>query len=136
MPQKKNYVNYFTTMTLGIIKKITQLLNYVRPLSPTAVVEMQEQMLMDLTRQLRESIDHLQLTWLEKRDEVLLPSLEKVSTSVASTIATGEVALRKAARPNGSSFWAAKPNHQSIPHPNSQLTNLTALTTPSHRKEV
>ena len=76
MPQKKNYVNYFTTMTLGIIKKITQLLNYVRPLSPTAVVEMQEQMLMDLTRQLRESIDQLQLTWLEKQDEVLLPSLD------------------------------------------------------------
>ena len=66
MPQKKNYVNYFTTMALSVEKKITQLLNYVRPLSPTAVGEMQEWMLMDLTRQLQESIDHLQLTWLEK----------------------------------------------------------------------
>ena len=44
MPQKKNYVNYFTTMTLGVEKKITQLLNYVQPLSPIAVSEMQERM--------------------------------------------------------------------------------------------
>ena len=27
-------------------------------------------MLMDLTRQLQESIDHLQITWLEKQDEI------------------------------------------------------------------
>ena len=92
MPQKKNYVWYFTTMTLGVEKKITQLLNYVRPLSPSAVSEMQERMLMDLTRQLRESIDHLQLTWLEKRDEVLPPNLDTVSNSVASTVTTVEVA--------------------------------------------
>ena len=51
-------------------------MNYVRPLSPTAVGEMQERMLMDLTRQLQESIDQLQLTWLEKQDKVLLPSLD------------------------------------------------------------
>ena len=53
-------------------------------------------MLRDLTRQLRESIDHLQLMWLEKRDEVLLPSLKKVSKSLAATVAMGEAALRKA----------------------------------------
>ena len=61
MPQTKNYVNYFTTMSLGVEKKITQLLNYIRPLSPTAVGEMQERMLMDLTNQLQKSIDHIQL---------------------------------------------------------------------------
>ena len=98
MPQKKNYVRYFTTMTLGIEKKINQLLNYVRPLSPTAVGEMQERMLMDLTRQLRESIDHLQLMWFEKRDEVHLLSLERVSQAKALTIARGEATLRKAER--------------------------------------
>ena len=66
MPQKKIYEQYFTTMTLGVEKKITQLLNYVGPLSPTAIGELQERMLMDLTRQLQKSIDHLQLRWLEK----------------------------------------------------------------------
>ena len=69
MPQKKNYVNYFTMMALGIEKKITQLLNYVRPLSPTPVGKMQERMLMDLTHQLQASIDPMQLTWLEKQDK-------------------------------------------------------------------
>ena len=49
-------------MALGVEKKITQLLNYIRPLSPTAVGEMQERMLMDLTNQLQNSIDHIQLT--------------------------------------------------------------------------
>ena len=98
MPQMKNYVNYFTKMALGVEKKITQLLNYVRPLSPTAVGEIQEQMLMDLTRQLQESIDHLQLTWLEKRDQIQPPNFDRVSTFVRSTIATGEAALRKAKR--------------------------------------
>ena len=66
MPPAKNYLGYFTTMTLGVEGRISQLLNYIRPLSSTAVGEMQERMIMDITRQLRESIDHCQLTWLEK----------------------------------------------------------------------
>ena len=85
-------------MALGVEKKITQLLNYVRPLSPTAVGEMQERMLMDLTRQLQESIDHLQLTWLEKRDKIQPLSLDRVSTFVRSTVPTGEAALRNTER--------------------------------------
>ena len=116
MPQKKNYVRYFTAMTLGVKKKITQLLNYVRPLSPTAVGEMQERMLMDLTHQLQESIDHLQLTWLEKRDEVLQPNLDTVSNSMASTVATGEAALRKAER-----FFVLGNKGRSPIHPSSDL---------------
>ena len=85
-------------MALSVEKKITQLLNYVRALSPTAVSEMQERMLMDLTRQLQESIDHLQLTWLEKRDKIQPPNFDRVSTFMRSTVATGEAALRKAKR--------------------------------------
>ena len=96
MPQKKNYVNYFSTMALGVEKKITQLLNYIRPLSPTAVGEMQERMLMDLTNQLQNSIDHIQLTWLEKRDEVPQPHFKRVNTFLRDVLATGEAALRKA----------------------------------------
>ena len=47
-------------MTLGVKKNITQLLGYLRQLTPSAIGEMQEWMLMDLTGQQRESIDHLQ----------------------------------------------------------------------------
>ena len=57
---------------------------------------MQERMPMDLTRHLQESIDHLQLTWLEKRDEIQPLSLDRVSAFVRSTVATGEAALHKA----------------------------------------
>ena len=85
-------------MALGVEKKITQLLNYIRPLSPTTVGEMQERMLMDLTHQLQASIDHMQLTWLEKWDELQPPNFERVSTFVWNTIATGEAASRKAER--------------------------------------
>ena len=98
MPQKKNYVNYFSTMALGVEKKITQLLNYIRLLSPTAVGEMQKRMLMDLTNQLQNSIDHIHLTWLEKRDEVPQPHFERVNTFLKEVLATGEAALRKAER--------------------------------------
>ena len=98
MPQTKNYLSYFTTMTLGVERRISQLLNYIRPLSPTAVGEMQERMLMNITRQLRESIDHCQLTWLKKRNEVHPLSTEKVRKLVDSTVNTGEAALRKAQR--------------------------------------
>ena len=59
---------------------------------------MQERMLMDLTRQLQESIYHLQLTWLEKRDEIPPPNFDRVSTFVRSTVATGEAALPKGER--------------------------------------
>ena len=83
-------------MALGVEKKITQLLNYIRPLSPTAVGEMQERMLMDLTNQLQNSIDHIQLTWLEKRDELQPPNFERVKTVLRNAIATGEAAFRKA----------------------------------------
>ena len=71
-------------------------MGYVRQLSPPAVGEMQERMLMDLTSKLREAIDHLQLTWMNKRDKVLEPHFDEVSSSVAETIATGEAALPKA----------------------------------------
>ena len=85
-------------MALGVEKKITQLLNYVRPLSPTAVGEMQERMLMDLTHQLQASIDPMQLTWLEKQDKPQPPNFDRVSTFVRNTIATKEAALQKAER--------------------------------------
>ena len=73
---------------------------------------------MDLTGKLRESIDHLQLTWLNKRDEVLQPNLNEVSKSVAETIATGEATLHKAERfivlgNNGRSPSRATPDSQS-----------------------
>ena len=71
-------------------------LNYIRPLSPTVVGEMQEQMLMDLTNQLQASIDHIQLTWLEKRDELQPPHFEQVNTFLRNATATGEAAFRKA----------------------------------------
>ena len=48
-------------MALGVEKKITQLLNYIRPLSPTTVGEMQEWMLMDLTNQLQASFGTIHL---------------------------------------------------------------------------
>ena len=67
-------------------------------LSPTTVGEMQERMLMDLTNQLQASIDHIQLTWLEKRDELQPPNFERVNTFLRNAIATGEAALRKAER--------------------------------------
>ena len=98
MPPAKNYLGYFSTMTLGVERRISQLLNYIRPLSPTAVGEMQERMIMDITRQLRESIDHCQLSWLEKRDEVHPLSTEKIRKLVDSTVNMGEAALRKAER--------------------------------------
>ena len=66
MPNIKNYTRYFTTMTLAVEKKITQLLGYVQQLSQPTVGEMQERMLMDLTSQLREALDNLQLTWMNK----------------------------------------------------------------------
>ena len=94
MPPRKNYVCFFTTMTLAVEKKINQLMGYIRQLAPTTVGEMQERMLMDLTSKLREAIDHQQLTWMNKRDKILQPHL----SSVAETIATGEAALRKAER--------------------------------------
>ena len=85
-------------MALGVEKKITQLLNYIRPLSPTVVGEMQERMLMDLTNQLQKSIDHIQLTWLEKRDKVPQSHFKRVNTFLRDILATGEAALRKAER--------------------------------------
>ena len=59
---------------------------------------MQEQMLMDLTSGLREAIDNLQITWSNKKDEILQPHLDQVCSSVQETIATGEAALRKEER--------------------------------------
>ena len=59
---------------------------------------MQERMIMDLTRQLQESIDHCQLSWLEKRNEVHPLSTEKIRKLVDSTVNMGEAALRKAER--------------------------------------
>ena len=59
---------------------------------------MQERMLMDLTNQLQVSIDHIQLTWLEKRDEVQPPNFKRVNTFLRNAIATREAALRKAER--------------------------------------
>ena len=83
-------------MTLAVEKKVSQLIGYVWQLSPHAVGEMQERMLMDLTSKLREAIDHLQLRWTDKREEILVPHFEGVRGSVAKTNATGEAALRKA----------------------------------------
>ena len=57
---------------------------------------MQEQMLMDLTNQLQNSIDHIQLTWLEKQEEVPQPHFERVNTFLRDALAPGEAALRKA----------------------------------------
>ena len=59
---------------------------------------MQEQMLMDLTSGLREAIDNLQITWSNKKDEILQPHLDQVGSSVQETIATVEAALRKEER--------------------------------------
>ena len=58
MPNIKNYTLYFTTMTLTIEKKITQLLNYVGQfqVSQPTVGDMQERMLMDFIDQLREAL--------------------------------------------------------------------------------
>ena len=83
-------------MATGIKKKITKLLNYIRPLSPTAVGKMQERMLMNLTNQLQSSIDHMHLMWLEKRDEVPQPQFERFNTFLHGVLATGEAALQKA----------------------------------------
>ena len=69
-PKNKNHLSYFTTMTFGVERRIAQLLNYIRPLDAMLIGEMQERMIMDFTRNLRESIDNCQLAWLDKRDEV------------------------------------------------------------------
>ena len=97
-PKIKNHLSYFTTMTFGFERSISQLINYVRSLDATTVGEMQERMLMDFTRNLREAIDNCQLAWLDKRDEVHTISTEKVRRLVDSTVNTGEAALRKAKR--------------------------------------
>ena len=97
-PKIKNYLSYFTTMTFGVERRISQLINYIRPLDATTVGEMQERMLMDFTRNLREAIDNCQLAWLNKRDEIHPISTEKVRRLVDSTVNTGEAALRKAKR--------------------------------------
>ena len=96
MPPRRNYIRFFSVMTLAVEKKVSQLIGYVWQLSPHAVGEMQERMLMDLTSKLREAIDHLQLRWTDKREEILVPHFEGVRGSVAKTNATGEAALRKA----------------------------------------
>ena len=123
MPQKKKYVNCFTTMALGVEKKITQLLNYVRPLSPTTAGEMQERMLMDLTHQLQASIDPMQLTWLEKQDKPQPPNFDRVSTFVRNTIATKD-----------SSSWATDPDCRHVHQPNLPPINSNISTTPLNLK--
>ena len=97
-PKNKNLLNYFTTMTFGVERRISQLLNYIRSLDAATVGEMQERMLMDFTRNLREAIDNCQLAWLDKRDEVHLISTDKIRKLMDSTVNTGEAALRKAQR--------------------------------------
>ena len=97
-PKNKNHLSYFTTMTFGVERRISQLINYVRSLDATTVGEMQERMLMDFTRNLREAIDNCQLAWLDKRDEVHLISTDKIRKLMDSTVNTGEAALRKAQR--------------------------------------
>ena len=85
-------------MTFGVERRISQLIIYVRSLDATTVGEMQERMLMDFTRNLREAIDNCQLAWLDKRDEVHLISTDKIRKLMDSTVNTGEAALRKAQR--------------------------------------
>ena len=119
MPQKKNYIRYFTAMTLGVKKNITQLLGYLRQLTLSAIGEMQEWMLMDLTGQQRESIDHLQLMWL--------------SESVARTFSTGEAALRKAER---FIVMDNKGRPPTVPPLTPQSTNRIASITPSNQPET
>ena len=76
-------------MTLAVEKKINQLMGYIRQLTPTAVSDIQERMLMDITNKLQEAIDNLQITWSNKRDEVPLPNHDQVCAMVQETIATG-----------------------------------------------
>ena len=95
-PKIKNHLTYFTTMTFGVERRISQLINYIRSLDAKTVGEMQERMLMDFTRNLREAIDNCQLAWLDKRDEVHPISTDKIRKLVDSTVNTGEAALRKA----------------------------------------
>ena len=85
-------------MTLAVEKKINQLMGYIRQLTLTAVSDIQERMLMDLTSKLREAIDNLQITWSNKRDKIMHSYLDQVRGSVQETIATGEAALRRAER--------------------------------------
>ena len=106
-------------MTLGVKKNITQLLGYLRQLTPSAIGEMQEWMLMDLTGQQRESIDHLQLMWL--------------SESVARTFSTGEAALHKAKR---FIVMDNKGRPPTVPPLIPQSTNRIASITPSNQPET
>ena len=97
-PKNKNLLNYFNTMTFGVERRISQLLNYIRSLDAATVGEMQERMLLDFNRNLREAMDDCKLAWLDKRDEIHPISKEKIRKNVDSTVLMGEAALRKAER--------------------------------------
>ena len=97
-PKNKNHLSYFTTMTFGVERRISQLLNYIRSLDVATVGEMQERMLMDFNRNLIEAMDNCQLAWLDRRDEIHPISTEKIRKLVDSTVHMGEAALRKAER--------------------------------------
>ena len=97
-PKKENHLTHFTTITFGVERRISQLLNYIRSLVAATVGEMQERILMDFNRNLREAMDNCQLTWLDRRDEIHPISREKIRKLVDSTVHMGEAALRKAER--------------------------------------